>query len=754
MLKCEVPIEVSGKRVGSLEIFAERSNFQTLFIVPEHERSTYNEAEVQLREGCTYEFKVSEPFLLKEIAKIVIPSRIDLTRGRIVPGNYVGNLALAVLDKETREPVSTISLEIRSSKLTYREDYRNMLEDISVYTSELLMQHSSPVTQTFTHHHAADSATLYQRFAFVKSLLDSEEFQAALQRITHQPVTGWKEESHSVHALSIRRVDRRVVRQFGSGRSRIPLSSGHPLHEVVPTLPLYLTSYRNAESVDTPENRFVKHALSTFADFFDELIQVAQRRSFSEILIEASALSRDLRAFLHRAPFCDVSSLSSLPLNSPVLQRKAGYREVLKAWLLFDLASKLVWEGGDDVYRAGKRDVAVLYEYWVFFRLLTLLQKIFTLSFSPAELIEISESGMSLKLKQGRNLAISGVFDRHSRRLNVEFNYNKTFCGEATYPKGGSWTRNFRPDYTLSLWPDGISAEQAEEEELIVHIHFDAKYRLDTIDSILGSSENSSSLNEETTTYRRDDLLKMHAYRDAIRRTAGAYILYPGETCEVKVGFHEVLPGLGAFAIRPNRMQTGEESLEIFLRDITQHLLNRASNRERISFRTHQIYTSPPVRPVLDRLPEPLGINRDLLPSETFVLIGYYKGDEQLAWIQRVNKYNVRTGTARGALYLTPELAAARYLLLYSAGDLYSRKLFRISAVGPRMYSRDELMHTGYPEPNHQFYLVFDIIGQPEEELEEYEWHFRELPRYSSDREGFPFTVSLTELMGVAFRAE
>ena len=27
---------------------------------------------------------------------------------------------------------------------------------------------------------------------------------------------------------------------------------------------------------------------------------------------------------------------------------------------------------------------------------------------------------------------------------------------------------------------------------------------------------------------RRDDLLKMHAYRDAIRRSAGAYVLFPG----------------------------------------------------------------------------------------------------------------------------------------------------------------------------------------------------------------------------------
>ena len=47
----------------------------------------------------------------------------------------------------------------------------------------------------------------------------------------------------------------------------------------------------------------------------------------------------------------------------------------------------------------------------------------------------------------------------------------------------------------------------------------------------------------------------MHAYRDAVRRTAGAYVLYPGKPGDGQkfAGFHEVLPGLGAFAIRPDK---------------------------------------------------------------------------------------------------------------------------------------------------------------------------------------------------------
>ena len=63
---------------------------------------------------------------------------------------------------------------------------------------------------------------------------------------------------------------------------------------------------------------------------------------------------------------------------------------------------------------------------------------------------------------------------------------------------------------------------------------------------------------EERGMYRRADLLKMHAYKDAIRRTGGAYVLYPGTEDRVVSGFHEIIPGLGAFAISPKH---GEKCL-------------------------------------------------------------------------------------------------------------------------------------------------------------------------------------------------
>ena len=73
--------------------------------------------------------------------------------------------------------------------------------------------------------------------------------------------------------------------------------------------------------------------------------------------------------------------------------------------------------------------------------------------------------------------------------------------------------------------------------------------------------------------YKLQDLLKMHAYRDAIKRSHGAYVLYPGRgnsPVTFRGFFHEILPGLGAFAIAPDESGAaqGMEALEKFLDEV------------------------------------------------------------------------------------------------------------------------------------------------------------------------------------------
>ena len=299
-----------------------------------------------------------------------------------------------------------------------------------------------------------------------------------------------------------------------------------------------------------------------------------------------------------------------------------------------------------------------------------------------------------------------------------------------------------RPDYTLSLWPGEISESEAEKQDLITHIHFDAKYRLNKITLEDTNCEDEDLLVEkeeqESGIYKRADLLKMHAYKDAIRRTSGAYVLYPGTENRSIKGYHEVVPGLGAFSIRPGHWEEDSISLKQFIAEVKAHMLNRTSQREKNSYYQYYLYKEENPTMLIESLPEPVHENRDFLPDETSVIVAYYKGQEHLDWILQNHLYNVRAGESKGSITLDNDLINARYLLLHNSKE--SHHLIRINKEGPKIYTRAELVKMGYPQYRisgtdqidtareqreaNKIYLVFKLFknNSAEKEMLAYRW--------------------------------
>ncbi len=719
--------------------------------ISDAEASENLEASIQIIEGYNYEFKVEEPYSLNADGGVISVSKLERSQGRIVPGIFVGTLPVFITDLNDEE-AGSFELEVLSRKTDYRTEYRFMLEEITEKCTDLLMQYTSPANQPFDVDHDHDPQTLYQRFAFLKSVLDSDEFALAVHRVITNPVTEWMQTEEPRDIRSVRRMNRNVVRQLAGSANRTLLPENHVLRKHMDSVPEKVITRGKVDTVDTPENRFIKYALETFKNLCGDFRRNSKVNA--RLHREAELLEEELEESLNHAIFQKISRPSTLPLNSPVLQRKAGYREILRVWLMINLAARLTWKGGEDVYQGGKRDVATLYEYWMFFKLTDLLEDLFDIqALTSDRMIEETRDKLGLKLKQGKYLPLDGVFETDSRKLHVRFSFNKTFSGDKDYPSGGSWTRSMRPDYTLSIWPEGISEEDAEQQELIVHLHFDAKYKVENLTSIFGRED--EDLDEEKKeqnegTFKRADLLKMHAYKDAIRRTAGAYILYPGD--EVKddwKGFHEIVPGLGAFTMRPNRGNDGSSELRVFLKDVIQHFLNRTSQREKYSYQTWNTFKNEESDLLNEPLPEPYGKYRDLLPEQTFVLVGYYRNEDHLKWILESGLYNARAGTKRGSLRLRRGEAEAKFLLLHSEGELKSSKLYQITDEGPRIFSKEDLIRKDYyKEPGQDYYLVYQVGNLEFDELKDLRFYIRELPGFKSGRaSALPFSATLSELM-------
>lgn len=718
-----------------------------------------NEARFQLIEGCYYDYEISDyQFMLGDIGENIIQQHKRKSNiGRISPNIFVGTLEIPLLKKENLEKCKSIDLEVQSVKSGYRDDYRDMLELITEKCTDLLLQSNSPVSHHFDVDYSKDSQTLYQKFAFIKSIINSAEFKDAVHRIVTAPVTKWTETHEEKDIRSLRRFSNNNVKELVKGGKRTNLPSGHYLESYgLKTLPERVISIRKTDSVDTPENRFIKHALETFLKFCSDINKAAPKNL--KLDSESKILISELESQLHHSVFKNVSRPTTLKLNSPILQRKEGYREVLRTWLMFELAAKLIWQGGEDVYGAGKKDIATLYEYWLFFKLLDLFQELFAIDPKDvSELIKPSKDGLNLQIKQGKFTALKGVFETDSRKLNIQFNYNRSFSGKKKYPDSGSWTTTLRPDYTLSFWPCGISEKEAERQELIVHIHFDAKYKIANLTDFI-EQNTVKDLDEEKTEnkkgiYKNADLIKMHAYKDAIRRTGGAYVLYPGDKSLNRKGFHEIIPGLGAFPVRPSKNDSGIGELKAFILEIIEHFVNRASQRERIAFRTYDVYKTQPLKgnEVNEALPEPYGDNRNLIPDDTYVLVAFYKDNAHLQWILKSKLYNARADSKQGSLRLGPGEAGAKYLLLHSNGETKTNRLLKITETGPRVFSKKTLIDKGYPSiPSQDYYLVYKVKEVLDVGLLNKKWQITRLDKHKQGRgSALPFSVTMTELMKV-----
>jgi predicted component of viral defense system (DUF524 family) len=760
-------------------LFVYPENSSKLYQLSEEEAKQNGESQYQILEGNSYDYTISDKDFRLNCSYTGIVTKLtrDPSSGRIVPNIYVGTLSLLITDNTQPDKNFKVTLEVLATKFdtkldkSYRENYRFMLKDITDKCTELLMQINSPVEQNFETDFSRENETIYQRFSFINAIIQNKDFEEAIQKIIANPKTNWNVEQEVTDVRKIKRFTNAATKQLLSGANRIHLETTHPLYSLgIHSVPLKINSFRKIEHIDTPENRFIKHALEVFLRFSEDCQQYFKAKNYTRPAIEATNLVTQLESYLSMSFFQDISRPTSLKLNSPVLQRKSGYREILSAWLQYDLAAKLVWKGGDDVYNAGKRDIATLYEYWLFFTLHDLFKDKFKLNNVEHEekaydhLLEPTKDGLNIMVKQGRHTALFGDFDAGSRKLKVKFSYNRSFKGGTKYAQevAGSYTTTLRPDYTLSIWPALLREKDAERDELIVHIHFDAKYKVIQFDyntkidsDILEEEEN----NERKGNYKNADLLKMHAYKDAIRRTGGAYILYPGTEKKEIRGFHEIIPGLGAFAINPTEFNNGINELSNFIDLVINHLVDRASQREYISNKAHLIYKEPKEdnNYLHEPLPEYLN-GKKLIPDDTFVLVGYATTNERFNWYEENKKYIFRMDEEMGSLELNNEVVNAKYLLLRRSGEATASDLYEIKSRGPKVFSTVHLDKLKYPPSKKpkEYYLAIEIQKVTAPEFENVSWDFKELEEYKKIQEiiknpyskvGMPFTVSLTKLM-------
>ena len=341
-----------------------------------------------------------------------------------------------------------------------------------------------------------------------------------------------------------------------------------------------------------------------------------------------------------------------------------------------------------------RKSIATLYEYWTFVRLAEAVARACGTPGTAGELFRSSRSGMSLVLKAGATTRMKFETNVGGERILVDLFFNREF-------RNDSWTRPMRPDASIVV-------RRAGDRE--VWLHFDAKYKVDWSAPFQTGEPDDEEAAERAGTSNRTDLLKMHAYRDAIRGSAGSYVLFPGsEVAEFSVNKAEFLPGLGAFPLRPERADDDSAALQDFIGRVLKHVAGPGTRHRRASYWESKAYSG-----LGTNAPDALSPVGDLPPADTSVLVGYVRSEEQWAWIGRQHLYNVRSGDRPGALTAgEPELDAPIVLLYGSGGGRDIRKLYR-RVSGWSGITAESMRRLGYPHPHGTAYLVASLEPLPE----------------------------------------
>lgn len=546
--------------------------------------------------------------------------------------NYLGAAWLEIKHRESLDPLLRIRFDVITAKLDYAREYKGMVEAIAKECSQLLLEWGSPTSVNICQDPYRRAQTLLEQFLFLCHALGPERLDFYLETLRRQPHSRLvREQFWQPAALGASAAFLADPLRFGRDWRRPTQGAGHDDGWV----PGDVLNDRKFDSTDTPPNRFVKFALQSFRSLCEDVInceftepggRTRRLRDEQGTAWQEAAQMRDaLDAFLNSRFFQDVGRLTRIPFESQTLQKREGYRDILHAFLMLDAAAQIDWPGRNDAYDGSNRDVATLYEFWLFFVLARSFKD--KLGMAPADSLQDSGAGdalpafcasddgrLMIHLKREKASFCCYTWTQGAETLRIHFFYNRSFRRSRINARG-SYSKSFRPDYTLVIIPGDIDEPNWEKAEMlaekqgrVAYLHFDAKYRVERLTGIIGEDEDESGeerqISKVTGSYKTADLYKMHTYNEAIRRTVGSYVLYPGDDPMNKPNknrfqrYHEIIPGVGAFALRPDSNGKGDAvGLDIFidfLRNLLTHQFSRFTQSYRITTTTEDTIRETP----------------------------------------------------------------------------------------------------------------------------------------------------------------
>ena len=487
--------------------------------------------------------------------------------GRIYTLNFSGYVGKGLFDvKTSKGHVIEIPFEVRSKKIGYLSEYPRMLEDISEFSTSLLLHTRSPLYSEFQ---LSDDNmdSFYEDFLildYIFSKLDLVGVYEYLRNNLHHELVQTQE---SVPAGIASSVDPSYLDSLIDPRNLIKTDGG-PICGAYS--PVYAIEGLYTDDYDVPENRLVKDFLLTMQRMIHRLIITGASES-SYISDRLAAMRPVIDGMVSDSWLNDVSSMTSIPYDSTILQRKSGYSEIFTMFQIIGLGLTFRQEDLKELIEGQNNRVYQVYEYWCYTRLYRCLH---SMSVNKPDFpLKKIDGRWAVSISRGHKLVFEMRFG--DSILNVVLLYNRVY--DQYHEDFRSYSVPFRPDFTLVITSSTVLGKR-------FIVNFDAKYKSKPkSDSEI--IQDDSKIDSDSWEY---DIYKMHAYRDAIIHCCGSFVLYPGRIGRIypKPMKDEdwaernclIIPSVGAIPLVPGSER--DVDLEIWLEKIFREISNIASGEE------------------------------------------------------------------------------------------------------------------------------------------------------------------------------
>ncbi|MBD5342586.1 MAG: DUF2357 domain-containing protein [Bacteroides sp.] len=575
------------------------------------------------------------------------------------------------------ERTDTFSFRVVSPKLDTKDDYNHILAEINAQYNEIIYQYLTLTLQNLQRGGKSDNDVVW--LSIFRHI--AKEYEKWVRYIVDKPHLRQTRQTYFDRADRIKRWSPRMEERYAQVKAEGRLEREYFRHDEI------------IHTHNTRENRFVKFTLDRIGKRLTSIVATikaknARAKESDKVadseLAELDGYVASIRRLANSKLF---RILRGEPLRSEsmVLQKRTGYAQVYKYWLLLQKGIEL-FEGANAI---GVRPIWELYELWCFLKMRQMVADILGLDFANPE--EITENPMPMVKPFEDNNQEHTVYYGSKARLHYQHTYSRK-TGEVH-----TATTENRPDIVLTVvQPDGFELTYL----------FDAKYRLLDDNKLNREDREEWSASGGADTPPADAINQMHRYRDAIyygsdrqthaaKEIIGGYILFPGrgdnESVRERFFYKSIKTvNIGAFPLLPDANDPSNEGslLHEFLTKIlrAEHVadhLDSAIPQKGLEY--HMAYRPAPT---------------DL------VLVGYYK-TEQLEAIKENRLYYVPAALGKGSINLVSGFEKTKYLLLHHDNE---RLLVRLKGDGPKFYPKPALEALGF-SPSGDFYLGFEIVN-------------------------------------------